>query len=135
MDILDYFDELTRQNARTVAVKRYYFEYEAQIDAAALRDAGIPCFVSNALSSTNIPTSFPGIGLMVLEEDQVRAEALLLQNGRMDEGEAASANDAASPSGQPAWPGWLYTILVVLAIIVLAWLLSRVSLTGSPVYW
>ncbi len=121
MDILDYFDELARHNARTAVVQNFYFDFEAQVAAARLRDAGIPCYVSNAISATQLPSASPSIGLHVLEEDLARAKAILTDG----EGPANSAGQTEDAKSQN--PGLWWLGILALAIL-LAFLLSQVRL-------
>lgn len=68
----DYSD-----NIRVVTVKFFYFESQARLYAARLREAGIACFLSNINSSTIIALGEGGIGLNVKEADAVEALGII----------------------------------------------------------
>lgn len=85
---LGEFEEPTR----IVPLKYFFFESEAHLYAARLKEAGIPCFISNA----NIMTALPlggggGIGLHIRHADLAEAARLvarldhLKENGAQDE--------------------------------------------------
>ena len=125
MDILDYFDELARHNARTAVVQNFYFDFEAQVAAARLRDAGIPCYVSNAISATQLPSASPSIGLHVLEKDLARAKAILTDGEGLYSDAANSPGQTEDAKSQN--PGLWWLGILALAIL-LAFLLSQVRL-------
>ncbi len=125
MDILDYFDELARHNARTAVVGYFYFDFEAQVAAARLRDAGIPCYVSNAISATQLPSASPSIGVHVLEADLARAKAVLSENERT--GLEKGMQDKQPDAPETRNPGLMW-LGIALAVAVLAFLLSQVRL-------
>lgn len=65
---------------RIVVIKHFFSESEAHIYAARLKQADIPCFISNA----NIMTALPlggggGIGLHVREQDLSLAQRIVSQ--------------------------------------------------------
>lgn len=125
MDILDYFDELARHNARTAVVGYFYFDFEAQVAAARLRDAGIPCYVSNAISATQLPSASPSIGVHVLEADLARAKAVLADEEALLAGDSKSVGQTEDAKSEN--PGLWWLGILALAII-LAFLLSQVRL-------
>ncbi len=78
--VLDYFGDFEDefdQNTKIVTVKYFYFESEARLFAAGLKDAGIKCFVSNTNTITAFPLGGGGIGLHVKEEDLKLATAIV----------------------------------------------------------
>ena len=74
--ILDYFGEFEqryRNSKKIITVKYFYYESQARLYAAKLRDEEIPCFISNANSITAFPLGGGGIGLHVMEDDSSMA--------------------------------------------------------------
>jgi hypothetical protein len=74
--ILDYFGEF-EESTRIVPLRYFFFESEAHLYAARLKEADIPCFISNA----NIMTALPlggggGIGLHIRESDLAEASRI-----------------------------------------------------------
>ena len=71
--ILDYFGDSKNQfekNARIVRIRTFYFEWKARVYAARLKEANIPCFISNANAITALPMGGSGgIGLHIKETD------------------------------------------------------------------
>ena len=81
-DLLDLPEDPERSdsvNGRIVAVKFFYFESNARIYAARLKEAGINSFISNANTSTVIPFGEGGIGLHVKQDDLEEALAIIEQ--------------------------------------------------------
>ncbi|MCB0547304.1 MAG: DUF2007 domain-containing protein [Phaeodactylibacter sp.] len=89
--ILDYFGDF-EEGTRIVPLKYFFFESEARLYAARLKEAGIPCFISNA----NIMTALPlggggGIGLHIREADLADATRIVTlldlqeENGGQDD--------------------------------------------------
>lgn len=80
-EVLDYFDDSEEHfdaNTRVVAIKYFYFEPEAHLYVARLKEANIKSFISNANTSTALPFGEGGIGLHVKESDA--EEALQIVN-------------------------------------------------------
>jgi len=76
------FEETTR----IVPLKYFFFESEARLYGARLREAGIPCFISNA----NIMTALPlggggGIGLHIREADLEDASRIVARLDYLEE--------------------------------------------------
>jgi len=80
-DILDYFDDETHfeKNIKVVVAKYFYFEAQAHLYAARLREVGIRSFISNANTITALPFGDGGIGLHVRQEDLEEATAIIKQ--------------------------------------------------------
>lgn len=126
--ILDHFEP--DPDRRVVTIRKYYFDFEAQVDAARLREEGLPCFVSNAQSATNLPMGVPAIGLNVFEEDEDRAKAILEAEPEVLLEEDSFQVRSNGHSG-PVWPEdkqqnpgrrWLGILLVL--VLFLAWLIA-----------
>ncbi len=79
LDQFEDFKEGYRQNVRVVAVKFFYFESQAHLYAARLKEAGIPSFISNPHTSTVIPFAEGSIGLHVHEKDAKPALEIISQ--------------------------------------------------------
>lgn len=88
--ILDNFEEFDEQT-RIVVVKHFYFESQARLYAARLRQAGIKCVVSNATLQTMLPVEQGGIKLLVRETDLAEASQIVRQ---MDRQNSAAATEA-----------------------------------------
>ena len=89
--ILDYFGEF-EESTRIVPVKYFFFESEARLYAARLKEAGIPCFISNANVMAVLPLGGGGgIGLHIREADLADASRIV---ARLDHQKAnGSRND------------------------------------------
>ncbi|MCB0587620.1 MAG: DUF2007 domain-containing protein [Phaeodactylibacter sp.] len=75
-EILDYFGEF-EENTRIVPLKYFFFESEARLYAARLKEAGIPCFISNANIMSVLPLGGGGgIGLHIREADLAEASRI-----------------------------------------------------------
>ena len=72
-EILDYFADNEYYKGRIIAIKYFYFESQARLYAARLREVGIRCFVSNANTITAFPLGDGGIGLHIREKDSDEA--------------------------------------------------------------
>ncbi len=68
-EILDYFANNEYYKGRIIAIKYFYFESQATLYAARLREVGIRCFVSNTNTITAFPLGNGGIGLHIREKD------------------------------------------------------------------
>ena len=68
-EILDYFADNEYYKGRIIAIKYFYFESQARLYAARLREAGLRCFVSNVNTITAFPLGDGGIGLHIREKD------------------------------------------------------------------
>ena len=68
-EILDYFSDDEFYKGRIIAIKYFYFETQAMIYAARLKQVGIRSFVSNANTITAFPLGEGGIGLHIKEDD------------------------------------------------------------------
>lgn len=76
-DLLDHFGDSFDTRTRVVALRHYAFEQEARLYEVGLKNAGIPCFISNANTNTAFPLGGGDIRLHVRGRDQARADALL----------------------------------------------------------
>ena len=72
-EILDYFADNEYYKGRIIAIKYFYFESQAMLYAARLREVGIRCFVSNTNTITAFPLGDGGIGLHIREKDSEEA--------------------------------------------------------------
>lgn len=77
-NILDYFGEF-EENVKIVVLKYFYFESEARLYAARLKEAGITSFISNANIVTALPLGEGGIGLHIREADLEAALEIVQQ--------------------------------------------------------
>ncbi len=89
-EILDYFADNEYYKGRIIAIKYFYFESQARLYAARLREAGIRCFVSNANTITAFPLGDGGIGLHIREKDSEEAIHIIRQ---MDKNNLQDSND------------------------------------------
>lgn len=69
----DGFDKKTR----ILVVKQFFFESEAHIYAARLREEGIRCEISSATIQTILPVEQAGIKLLVRESDLEEATKII----------------------------------------------------------
>ena len=95
--ILDFFEEEFDQDTRIIAVKYFYFETEARLYAARLKEAQIPSFISNTNVSTALALGEGGIGLHIREEDAAEATRIIAQldlQKKLDNPEDDSFRDA-----------------------------------------
>ena len=76
-EILDYFEQEFDKDTRIIAVKYFYFEPEARLYAARLKEVGIPSFISNTNVSTALALGEGGIGLHIKEKDLIEASKLI----------------------------------------------------------
>ena len=74
---LDYFDEFETAGVKVVVARYFYFDSEAYLYAARLRESGIKCFVSNSNTIAAVPLGNGGIGLHVRQNDLPEALRLL----------------------------------------------------------
>jgi len=68
--VLDFFREEEYYKGKIIAVKYFYFESQALLYAARLKEHGIQSFISNANTITAFPLGNGGIGLHIREIDQ-----------------------------------------------------------------
>ncbi|MEM9919990.1 MAG: hypothetical protein AAF990_17985 [Bacteroidota bacterium] len=71
-EILDHFSDFEDQfeaGTKIVVAKYFYFESEARLYAARLKEAGIKSFISNANIISVMPLGEGGIGLHIKEDD------------------------------------------------------------------
>ncbi len=68
--VLDFFREEEYYKGKIIAVKYFYFESQALVYAARLKEHGIQNFISNANTITAFPMGNGGIGLHIREIDQ-----------------------------------------------------------------
>ncbi|MEL6865159.1 MAG: hypothetical protein AAFP19_12100 [Bacteroidota bacterium] len=80
-NILDYFEDDAEKEfdagTKIIAIKYFYFESQARLYAARLKEANIRSFVSNANTTTVLPFGEGGIGLHIRESDQEEALAII----------------------------------------------------------
>lgn len=92
-DILDYFESEFDENTRIIAIKYFYFEAEARLYAARLREVNIPSFISNTNVSTALALGEGGIGLHIKEADVQEASRIIAQ---LDAQKRSSETDQSS---------------------------------------
>lgn len=131
--ILDYFDEFD-ENIRIVVAKYFHFESEAYLYAARLKEADIPCFISNGNMGTALPLGSGAISLHVKESDLLAASKIIrgLDNRKAVERTEDSFHDADLADIQYQQqlhqgknkPDWVIfsLILVIILIIIRAYL-------------
>lgn len=78
LDVLDYFGEF-EEDIKIVVLKYFYFESEARLYAARLKEAGINSFISNTNIVTALPLGEGGIGLHIRETDLSEALEIVQQ--------------------------------------------------------
>lgn len=86
-EILDYFGKEEYYNGKIIAVKYFYFESQAILYAARLKEHGIRAFVSNTNAITAFPLGDGGIGLHIREIDRDQSIPIIRQldqNNRND---------------------------------------------------
>lgn len=127
--ILDYFgdnEDQFEKNARIVIIRTFYFESEARLYAARLKEASIPCFISNANTVTAFPMGNGGIGLHVKQKDAKNAREIveqLDQNNNMDVNEDFRDADLEDIEYQKALTGnqkvdWNYILIIIILILL-----------------
>lgn len=131
--ILDNFDEFDDQT-RIVVVKHFYFESQARLYAARLKEAGIKCVVSNATLQTMLPVEQGGIKLLVRETDLEEASHIVSQMDQnnnegskddsyhdIDEQGIAYLQSLEKEKKGNLWLQWL-VILILLLLLIRAFL-------------
>ncbi len=95
-EILDYFADNEYYKGRIIAIKYFYFESQARLYAARLREAGLRCFVSNVNTITAFPLGDGGIGLHIREKDIDEAVKIIsqLDNNNLHDRSEFSFRDA-----------------------------------------
>ena len=95
-EILDYFADNEYYKGRIIAIKYFYFESQASLYAARLREADIRCFVSNVNTITAFPMGDGGIGLHIREKDSEEAIQIIrqLDKNNLEDGTDFSFRDA-----------------------------------------
>ncbi|MCB0552672.1 MAG: DUF2007 domain-containing protein [Phaeodactylibacter sp.] len=84
-EILDHFEEF-EENTRIVVVRKFFFESQASLYSARLKEAGIPNFISNANMMTALPLiEGGGIGLHIREQDLEEASRIVAQLDYQDQ--------------------------------------------------
>jgi len=110
LDFLEPEDELT------VVLRYFYMDTEAQFAALELRNADIPCYISNSNAHTLLPVGQGGIGLHVRQGDIPAAMAALQAVGMWDEGDSlrdvTRARRKISPWHTAVW------VLLFLAFLI-----------------
>ncbi len=127
--ILDSFDEFDEQT-RIVVIKHFYFESQARLYAARLKEAGIKCVVSNATLQTMLPVEQGGIKLLVRETDyeaagQIVREMDQLNNENTMEGSfheidqqgIAYLKSLDKEKKGNVWLQWLVVLILLLLLI------------------
>lgn len=76
-EILDYFEGEGTYQGKIIAIKYFYFESQARLYAARLKEAEIPSFVSNTNTITAFPMGNGGIGLHIREIDHKKASSMI----------------------------------------------------------
>lgn len=143
--ILDYFGEF-EESTRIVPLKYFFFESEAHLYAARLKEAGIPCFISNA----NVMTALPlggggGIGLHIREADLAEASRIAARLDHLKRKEASelSFHDAdlddieyqraldQAPLGLRARQAWYWLIIGIVLLVILRAFLRAAGIVES----
>ncbi len=95
-EILDYFADNEYYKGRIIAIKYFYFESQASLYEARLKQAGIRCFVSNVNTITAFPLGDGGIGLHIREKDRNEAMQIIsqLDNNNLHDQNDFSFHDA-----------------------------------------
>jgi len=95
-EILDFFGEEDFYKGKIIAVKYFYFESQAQIYAARLREHGIRSFISNTNTITAFPLGNGGIGLHNREIDRRKSVSIIkeLDKNNIHEPQNISFHDA-----------------------------------------
>lgn len=127
--ILDNFEEFDEQT-RIVVVKHFYFESQARLYAARLRQAGIKCVVSNATLQTMLPVEQGGIKLLVRETDLAEASQIVRQMDRQNNAAATEATyhdideqgiaylqSLEKEKKGNVWLQWLVVLILLLLLI------------------
>lgn len=132
--ILDYFgefDQRYRNSKKVIAIKYFYYEAQARLYAAQLKESNIPCFISNANSITAFPLGGGGIGLHVIEDDSEMALQII---HKMDEANKKQFSELDYKDVDKEEIAYLkslnekdknYTIVFVLMLIIIVLLLIR----------
>lgn len=90
-NILDHFDEFD-ENVRIIVLRYFHFESEAYLYAARLKEAEIPCFISNSNMGTALPLGSGTISLHVRENDLQLASQIIENLDEQKNG--ANTNDS-----------------------------------------
>lgn len=127
--ILDNFEEFDEQT-RIVVVKHFYFESQARIYAARLKEAGIKCVVSNATLQTMLPVEQGGIKLLVRETDLEEASQIVRQMDQQNSESKVEANyhdideqgiaylqSLEKEKKGNVWLQWLVVLILLLLLI------------------
>jgi hypothetical protein len=101
-------------------VAKYYDALKAQLAAARLRAAGIPCFLASSTAQSVLPHLQLLVRLQVRPQDLHRAREVLGE-AEIDDPEAAGSQEA------PFWPV-VVILAVVIAIILVALLVQALGL-------
>ncbi|MCB0561661.1 MAG: DUF2007 domain-containing protein [Lewinellaceae bacterium] len=143
--ILDYFEGF-EENTRIVPLKYFFFESEAHLYAARLKEAGIPCFISNANIMTVLPLGGGGgIGLHIREADLPEASriAARLDYQKNHDNPDASFHDAshddieyqralnAPPMQVGASPAWYWLVVGIILLVILRAFLRAAGVVES----
>jgi hypothetical protein len=73
------------QKTRILVLKQFFFESEAHIYAARLREAGIRCEIASATIQTMLPVEQAGIKLLIRESDLEEATQIVAVMDRQKE--------------------------------------------------
>ena len=95
-EILDYFHEEEYYKGKIIAIKYFYFESQATLYAARLKEFGIKSFISNTNTITAFPLGNGGIGLHIREIDKDHALKIIqeLDHNNVNEPHHLSFHDA-----------------------------------------
>lgn len=118
-EILDYFEDATE----VVVVRYFAFDSQAQLYAARLREAEIPCFLSNNLTGSMLPLGgSANIALHVKTQDLVRVHQLLteMDDNAKIENEHRIDTDLSSPFNTF---GLIILLLIMIVLIVVRYVL------------
>lgn len=130
----DGFDKKTR----ILVLKQFFFESEAHIYAARLREEGIRCEISSATIQTILPVEQAGIKLLVRESDLEEATKIIalmdMQKEMVPEGPFHDIDKDEIKYMQEVEKGnrnLLWIVLFILAILVLRAFLRAAGLIDS----
>jgi len=95
-NILDYSEGDNRYTGKIITIKYFYFESQARLYVARLREQGINSFISNANTITAFPLGNGGIGLHIREIDKNQVIPIIkeLDNNNINGAQDFSYRDA-----------------------------------------
>ena len=143
--ILDYFGEF-EESTRIVPLKYFFFESEARLYAARLKEVGIPCFISNANIMSVLPLGGGGgIGLHIREADLTEASQIVarLDHQKENGSQGDSFHDAdhddieyqralhEPPMAFRANQAWYWLVIGIILLVILRAFLRAAGVVES----